>query len=476
MEYRFIGREREMGYLEELYSRPGLKTCAVLGRRQIGKSTLLREFTKDKRTVFLQFSKNSYYENFCRLRQDLEDFLGRDLDDTDSFSDLMIILRNICREEPTMVVFDELPYLMEGASFVPSIIQRFIDADVRGLDCMVIICGSSVSMMRDAIEKIGSPLYGRFTDRLEVGELDMRQCSEFHRNMSDLDAIRTYLTVGGVPKYHLMMDGDTYEESLERCFLSATAPLRGEGEALTSEDERSEIYSAVVACISDGIVQQKTICERLGMDKGKCSRILREMEKLGFIAKRHPMAGAPRRPIYYIRDGMLAFWYDVIRRHRTSLGSLGIGPEKKLALIDGRIRTFLGRRFELLCMEYLMTEYDVTEIGSWWGPSGDTDSDIDVIATVLDDRMAVSQLIGECKFSINPMGFRAFNMLTERIEKAEPLPNIRYILFSASGFEMNLEEYAGEHGIVLVGIDKLLGRTAADRLEDIPLEGFVRLS
>ena len=172
MEYRFIGREREMGYLEELYSRPGLKTCAVLGRRQIGKSTLLREFTKDKRTVFLQFSKNSYYENFCRLRQDLEDFLGREMEDTDSFSDLMIVLRDICREEPTVVVFDELPYLMEGAPFVPSIIQRFVDADVRGLDCMVVICGSSVSIMRDAIEKIGSPLYGRFTDRLEVGELD----------------------------------------------------------------------------------------------------------------------------------------------------------------------------------------------------------------------------------------------------------------------------------------------------------------
>ena len=46
MEHMFVGRKLEMERLESLYARPGLNTCAVFGRRQTGKSTLLAEFSK----------------------------------------------------------------------------------------------------------------------------------------------------------------------------------------------------------------------------------------------------------------------------------------------------------------------------------------------------------------------------------------------------------------------------------------------
>ena len=222
--------------------------------------------------MFLQFSRKSYYENLARIRMDLGDFMGTEPPRTDSFAELMLILRDICREEKTLVVFDELPYLMDGAPFVPSILQRFIDLDVKHLDCMVVICGSSVGMMRDTIEGIRNPLYGRFMNRLEVRELGYRECMEFHPNMSDYDALRTYMTVGGIPRYHLEMDCDTYDESVKRCFLGPNSPLRCEGENLVSDEAHPGIYSAIASCISDGIVLQSRICEKLGIDKAECSK------------------------------------------------------------------------------------------------------------------------------------------------------------------------------------------------------------
>ena len=116
MEHLFVGRKLEMERLESIYARQGLNTCAVFGRRQTGKSTLLAEFSKNKRTVFLQFSRKSYYENLVRIRRDLGDFMGTEPPQTDSFSELMLILRDICREEKTLVIFDELPYLMRRSS------------------------------------------------------------------------------------------------------------------------------------------------------------------------------------------------------------------------------------------------------------------------------------------------------------------------------------------------------------------------
>lgn len=48
----FLGREAELEALENLYRSGRFEMPVVYGRRRIGKSTLIREFTKNKKTVF----------------------------------------------------------------------------------------------------------------------------------------------------------------------------------------------------------------------------------------------------------------------------------------------------------------------------------------------------------------------------------------------------------------------------------------
>lgn len=471
MQYRFVGRRAELERLESIYSRPGLSTCAVYGRRQVGKTALLTEFSRGKRAIYLQFSRRSYYENLVRMRHDLEDITGESVPDTDSFAELMLIIRDFCDRERTLVVFDEFPYLVECAPWVPSIIQRFIDLDVRGTDGMVVICGSSVAMMRDAVESIGSPLYGRFDERMEVREMGYRECAEFHPGMSDWDVLRTYMTVGGMPRYHLMMDGDTYEECLARNFIGPTAPLLDEGDRLISEDSNAMVYSAVVACISDGMTRQSDICSKLNMDKGECSRRLREMEGLGIVSRVHPMAGAPKRPIYRIQDNLLAFWYDVVRRYRTVLGSVTMDDGDKALMVRDRVNTFLGRRFELLCEEYLETSYSVSEIGRWWGDVDGSDGDVDIVANVIGRGLTSSQLMVECKFTHRKAGIGVLDDLVRTVGCVGTCHNVRYMVISASGFEHGLEERAEGGPVVLVDMDGLMGRTPPQDLDGIPVAG-----
>ena len=49
----FIGRKRELKTLQELYQKEGFGMSVIYGRRRIGKSTLIAEFTKDKKNRFL---------------------------------------------------------------------------------------------------------------------------------------------------------------------------------------------------------------------------------------------------------------------------------------------------------------------------------------------------------------------------------------------------------------------------------------
>ena len=48
----FIGREKELADLEELYLQERFQLFVLYGRRRVGKTTLLNEFCKNKDTIF----------------------------------------------------------------------------------------------------------------------------------------------------------------------------------------------------------------------------------------------------------------------------------------------------------------------------------------------------------------------------------------------------------------------------------------
>ena len=49
---RFINRERELAALNDQYLATGASFMVIYGRRRVGKTTLIKEFTKDKRALY----------------------------------------------------------------------------------------------------------------------------------------------------------------------------------------------------------------------------------------------------------------------------------------------------------------------------------------------------------------------------------------------------------------------------------------
>lgn len=52
MREAFIGREKELAELNELYLQDKFQLFVLYGRRRVGKTTLLNEFCKGKDTIF----------------------------------------------------------------------------------------------------------------------------------------------------------------------------------------------------------------------------------------------------------------------------------------------------------------------------------------------------------------------------------------------------------------------------------------
>lgn len=64
----FIGRENELTLLQDLYSSKSFEFLVLYGRRRVGKTSLLSEFSKNKNAIFFSAQeKNNSLKSFQLL-------------------------------------------------------------------------------------------------------------------------------------------------------------------------------------------------------------------------------------------------------------------------------------------------------------------------------------------------------------------------------------------------------------------------
>lgn len=448
----FIGRTNELAELEKVYSEGG-SAVMVYGRRRIGKTTLLERFCEGKRSLFFRCLKSGEGPNIDYFSRYLSKFLGKDVK-MSSFMDFTDVLEEICSEQRTVIVIDEFPFI--ATPLISSLLQHFIDGPLSHSDSMLILCGSSISMMKDEAANYSKPLYGRFRRMMQVKPLSFEECRLFHQDMSDNDALRLYLTFGGVPKYHSEMRSGTYWDCIRANYLDSDWMMEETERLVESELSNPKRALAILSTIGGGASSLSEIAQKVGVDATLCSKCIALLMDIGLVAKVRPMFDAPKRPVYILSDGLFAFHYGVIQQMSEFLSPEH--SEESLELLKTMTNTFLGRRFEQFCMEFIRNNFLTTEIGTWWMDKGSDHSEIDIISKVSSKKITY-ELFCECKFRKTPMGFCDYNLLSERTRRFNNVTNPRFVLFSISGFEPKLEEYAtDDESVVLIGPDELFGR------------------
>ena len=425
----------------------------VYGRRRIGKTTLLERFCEDKRNIFFRCLKDSESSNVAYFSKKLSLFIGKDVR-IQSFMELIEVLESTCLNERTVIVIDEYPYI--SSPLVSSLLQHFIDGPLKRSDSMLILCGSSISVMKDQGFNQSNPLYGRFKRMMHIQPMSFEEVRQFHPGISEEDALKLYLTFGGVPKYHIELNSGTFEECIKRNYLESDW-MMDETERLTeSELPNPRRALSILSAIGSGATSLSEISQKVNVDATLCSKCITMLMEIGLVSKVRPMFDAPKRPSYRLSDGLFSFHFEVIRG-MTAYLTPGHSDEA-YELLRPRIDTFLGRRFEIFCTEFINKAYLTIETGTWWMDKDDIHSEIDIISKV-SSRKITYELFCECKFRNSPMGFRDYNLLLERSKRFSNVTNPRYVMISISGFEPGLEDLAAEDdSLILVGPDEIFGR------------------
>ena len=466
MQEVFIGREKELADLEELYLQERFQLFVLYGRRRVGKTTLLNEFCKDKDAIFYSAEQSNNKLNLEKFSSLVFQFYEeKNLEPFSSWSNALSYIDERQGNKKLVLVIDEFPYLVKKNRALLSEFQHLIDHKLTNGKMFLILSGSYMGFMEKEVLGSKSPLFGRRTAQLHMKPFTYQTSSKFMTGFSDEEKLMLYGAYGGIPLYlQQINERESFEENIKRAYLKVTSYLYEEALLLLRQEvQEPGVYSAIIEAIASGYTKANEISTKIGEDSAKCLKYIKILCELGILHKETPFGEkeSSRKTIYGISDFMFRFWYRYVFTNRTLIetGAQQVVWEKR---IKPDYCSYMGLVFEKVCMDYLNSKNArgelpilYTSIGRWWGTNAATHGQekIDLIANDGKDY-----LFGECKWRNEKLDI---SVLKDLKAKADVFrinrKNSYYVLFSKSGFtEAVLNEVRSDDSILLVDLAELM--------------------
>ena len=159
----FIGRKRELAVLRKLYETDAFQLPVIYGRRRVGKTSLIAHFAAGVPTIFFTATEDSAQANLRNLSREYFAFEHSDADPAaapifPNFQTAFESIFALAERHRVIFVIDEYPYLAKADPSVSSVLQMLIDRNKDASRLFMILCGSSLSFMREQVLSEKSPL------------------------------------------------------------------------------------------------------------------------------------------------------------------------------------------------------------------------------------------------------------------------------------------------------------------------------
>lgn len=462
----FIGREKEIADLNELYSQDKFQLFVLYGRRRVGKTTLLNEFCKDKETIFYSAEQSNEKLNLEKFSSLVFNFYGENnLEPFSSWTNALSYIDDRQKDKKLVLVIDEFPYLVKKNKALLSELQHLIDHKLTRGNLFIIICGSYMGFMEKEVLGSKSPLFGRRTAQLHMKPFNYQTSSKFLNGFSNEEKLELYGAFGGTPLYlQQINNNESFEENIKRSYLKVTSYLYEEALLLLRQEvQEPGVYSAIIEAIASGYTKANEISTKIGEDSAKCLKYIKTLCELGILHKEIPFGEkeASRKTIYGISDFMFRFWYRYVFANRTLIET-GAQQAVWLKKIEPDYNGYMGLVFEKVCADYLSDKNAkgelpilFTSIGRWWGTNPVThgQEEIDLVAN---DRK--DYIFGECKWRNEKLDLSVLRELKTKADIfCKNRNNTYYFLFSKSGFTDAVKnEVKADNSVILVDLSDIM--------------------
>ena len=291
----FIGRKKELDKLNMLYQ-SGQFEFAVLYGRRVGKTTLLREFMKGKSGIYYMAVEGAKKEKLGGLstallsqNNNLVQSQQAEFRDYEMLFDYIDSLADT--GERTIIAIDEYPYLAASYPVISSMIQKHIDQCRKDSNLFLLLCGSSMSFMKEQVLGYKSPLYGRRTAQFKIHPFSFWEAKEMLPGFTSQEQAVLYGVTGGIPEYLSRINNRiSLDENIIRLFFDKSGRLFEEPVNLMKQELKEPMtYHSIIAAIASGASRLNEIATKTGLESDGCSNQLSSLIALQIVRKEIPV-------------------------------------------------------------------------------------------------------------------------------------------------------------------------------------------
>jgi len=396
---KFYNREKELKNLKKIEqaSRASAKMTIIVGRRRIGKTTLIKEAYPQKLYLFVSKKNEALLcEEFIKIVElQLEVKIFGEMK---KFKELFEYIMELSTKRAFTLIIDEFQEFLTINKSLYSDMQNIWDSYKDRSQMNLVLSGSIYSLMKRIFEDRKEPLFGRANNKMELKAFSVVTLKEiledYSPNYSNDDLLSFYILTGGVAKYvEIFVDAKafTLEEQLDLIFDDYSLFLE-EGKNLLIEEFGKEYttYFSILSLIASSKTsrtEMESILER------NIGGYLDKLEvEYSIIKKVRPIFAkeGSRTVKYEIIDNFFNFWFRFIYKYRSAIELENYEYVKNIVRRD--YETYSGLFLERYFQEKLRLSYAYSAIGNYWERGNQ--NEIDIVAINEDKKR---MLIGEVK-------------------------------------------------------------------------------
>jgi len=346
---RFYNRQAELALLHKHAKliKKRAQFIVVYGMRRVGKTFLLQHFAEQltqqtrnqtRKLTPLYFLISKKPEEL--LLQEWTEIAKTKLAPSDAqfpefkgIKDLLAYLFTIAKNTPLVIILDEFQDFLYVNPSIFSQLRNLWDTYNRDSKTLLIVSGSSYSLINRIFKNRNEPLFGRADAFLKIEPFKI---STYYQILKDYDLkrktqeanlkhmINLYSLFGTFPKYitylieHKLLNKQI-NTVFKRAFLATSEFFRLEGEFLLINDlgKDSEVYLSILQALSLGAKTSTQIAKKIGKKPGHILRYLNVLtHELGLLQE-HTGPYDIGTKHYSIKNQYLAFYMWFVYRHKS---------------------------------------------------------------------------------------------------------------------------------------------------------------
>jgi AAA+ ATPase superfamily predicted ATPase len=368
-----IGREYEQKKLEACFQSTRSEFIVVYGRRRIGKTYLVRNFSLSKPCVYFQVTGiqkaapkiqlNEFSKEVANVFYGPGIKLATPKNWMDAFELLTNAMARLGADQKIILFLDELPWMAARSSQVLNTLEYYWNRHwVNNDNIKLIVCGSAASWMIHYVIKNKGGLHNRVTQRLFMETFSLKETQDYLAFMgiryNAYQTLQIYMSLGGVSYYlSLLSKGLSAVQNInELCFQKRGTLLDEFSVLFGSLFNESQVYEDLVTLIASKTygIERSEIEKGMNIKGGLLSKKLKDLEQAGFITSYRPWDQRKKGLSYKIIDEYLMFYLTWIaptaeNRIRGQLSSEFWTEKNK----SGAWHAWAGLSFEAVCFKHI---------------------------------------------------------------------------------------------------------------------------